>query len=306
MSDFNASDFNDHERYRLAKRAVADSFSAAAAHYDAHAALQQEVGQRLLERLDYLKATPTHILDIGCGTGVITRALQQRYKKARVTGLDLAHGMAVYAHKKRTWLARERFVCADMEALPFAAQSFDLIVSNLALQWQDDLSAVFSEFQRVLKPGGALLFATFGPDTLMELRQSWRAVDERIHVNRFMDMHDVGDALLRAHLADPVIDCEKICLTYRDVKTLMRELKAIGAHNVNQGRTHGLTPPNHLKKMMAHYETFRRSDGYLPATYEIVYGNAWGSELRAKATANEFEFAMPLTQIPIRRKTDNE
>jgi len=297
------SDFNNADRYTLAKRAVADSFSAAADSYDAHAALQVEVGTRLLERLDFVKNTPTRVVDIGCGTGVITRALQQRYKNAQVIGLDLAHGMATHADKKRRWLAKERYICADMEKLPLATHSVDMIVSNLALQWLDDLTAVFTEFQRVLRPDGVVLFASFGPDTLFEMRQAWQAVDDRVHVNRFMDMHDVGDAMVRARLADPVMDCEKIVLTYRDVKTLMRELKAIGAHNVNAGRMHSLTAPNHLKKMMAEYERFRRVDGFLPATYEIVYGNAWGSELFAQPTAHSNEFAMPLSQIPIKRKT---
>ncbi len=298
------TDFNNNERYTLAKRAIAHSFSAAANSYDAHAALQLEVGQRLLERLDYVKQTPTRILDVGSGTGVITRALQTRYKKAQVVGLDLAHGMTQHANQKRGWFAKERYVCGDMEKLPFATHAFDMIVSNLALQWLDDLSAVFAEFQRVLKPDGVILFATFGPDTLMELRKAWASVDDLIHVNRFMDMHDVGDAMVRSRLADPVMDCEKIVLTYRDVKTLMRELKAIGAHNINADRPHHLTAPGKLKNMMAAYEQFRRSDGFLPATYEVVYGNAWGSELYAKPTANAQEFAMPLSQIPIRRKSE--
>jgi malonyl-CoA O-methyltransferase len=212
--------------------------------------------------------------------------------------------MSRHAEHKRAWFGKERYLCADMERLPLATQSIDMIVSNLALQWLDDLSAVFTEFQRVLKPDGVLLFATFGPDTLLELRQSWAQVDDHVHVNRFMDMHDVGDAMVRARLADPVMDCEKIVLTYRDVKTLMHELKAIGAHNVNADRPHHLTAPGKLKTMMAAYEHFRRSDGYLPATYEIVYGNAWGSPLLAKPTANAQEFAMPLNQIPIRRKME--
>lgn len=295
-------DFNDHQRYALDKQAIAKSFSAAAQTYDANAVLQAEVGLRLLERLDYIKVQPETILDIGCGTGVLTRALQKRFPKARVCGVDLAYGMAHYARQQRGWFARENYVNADMESLPFAAHSVDMIVSNLALQWLDNLDAACAEFQRVLRPGGVILFASFGPDTLYELRHAWATVDDHIHVNRFMDMHDVGDALVRAHLADPVMDCENIVLTYKDAAMLLRELKAIGAHNINAGRSHHLTTPHELKKMLAAYAQFKLDDGMLPATYEVIYGNAWGSALRARPTGEPGSFSMPLNQIPIVRK----
>ena len=294
--------FNDNDRYALAKRAIAKSFSAAAASYDANAFLQQEIGTRLLERLDYMKLTPERVLDIGSGTGACTRALQKRFSKARVFGVDLAFGMAREAQRRRGWFAKEQYLCADAERLPFATGSVDLVVSNLAFQWLAEPEIAFSEIQRVLKPNGLLLFSSFGPDTLKELRAAWAAVDDRIHVNRFMDMHDVGDAMVRARLADPVMDMENLVLTYKEVPVLLRELKGIGAHNINAGRSHALTTPAQLKQMMAAYEQFRRADGTVPATWEVIYGHAWGTEVRARPTGLANEFAMPISDIPIRRK----
>ena len=295
------SDFNQSDKYAITKRDITQSFSQAAKQYDDNAWLQREIANRLMERLDLIKQQPNVIVDVGCGTGYCTRALQKRYRKAQVTGVDLAAGMVSYAESKKGWFAKERYVCADAKALPIAHQSVDLLFSSLALQWVDDIAEVFAEFQRVLKPEGVLLFSSFGPDTLIELRRAWASVDDRVHVNRFMDMHDVGDALVRNYFADPVMDMEYLTLTYKDVMVLLKELKAIGANNHNAGRSHTLTTPSQLKKMMASYEQFRREDGCLPVTYEVVYGHAWGSDLKARATENPNEFAMPVTQIPIRR-----
>lgn len=268
---------------QLEKRRIRQSFDAAAPHYDEVAVLQREVGQRIIERLDLIKLQPKTILDVGAGTGVFSESLDRRYKQARVISLDLAPGMLQQARQRKGWLGRhlssQAFVCGDAEALPIADHSIDLIFSSLMLQWCSDLEHTFAEFHRVLRPGGLLMFATFGPDTLKELRRSWQAADEgtRIHVHDFIDMHDVGDALLRAGLADPVMDVEHFTLTYSDAYQLMRELKTLGAHNVATERNHGLTGKERLQRMAAAYEQFRQ-DGVLPATYEVVYGHAWGAE----------------------------
>lgn len=268
------------------KRWVRDSFSRAAANYDDTAVLQREVGQRMLERLDLIRIDPARIVDIGCGPGRWTTALAQRYPKAQTIGLDIAFGMVQHAAQHGSWWQRLRsktkWICADAERLPFADNSVDLLFSNLTLQWCRNLDAPFAEFQRVLRPGGLLLFSSFGPDTLKELRQSWRGIDNYNHVNAFIDMHDVGDALLRTGFSDPVMDVEHYTLTYRDVMTLMRELKAIGAHNVTHGRPHGLTGRAKLSALTQAYEAFRRADGLLPCTYEVVHGHAWRLEPRVK------------------------
>jgi malonyl-CoA O-methyltransferase len=260
---------------------VRRSFERAAADYDAAAVLQREVADRLLERLSLMKLQPEVVLDAGAGTGYGTVALARRYPKARVIALDLAHGMACHARGRFGFFARRLrghgFVCADVERLPLADASVDLIFSNLTLQWCNPLDAVFEEFRRVLRPGGLLLFTSMGPDTLKELRASWAAADGQVHVNSFMDMHDVGDALVRARFADPVMDVERLTVTYRETDQLLRDLKAIGAHNVNAGRSSGLTGRRRYAVMREAYERYRR-DGLLPATYEVVYGHAWAPE----------------------------
>ena len=257
---------------RLARR----SFASAAAAYDQVAVLQQEVGRRLLQRLDLVRIQPRRILDLGSGTGQCVPELGARYKKAQVVALDIALPMLRQARKRGRWRRRPWCVCGDAESLPFADASFDLVFSNLMLQWCVELEVAFAELQRVLRPGGLLMFTSFGPDTLRELRNSWQQVDAYSHVNAFWDMHDVGDALLRARFADPVMDVERVTLTYPDVWQLMRELKQVGAHNVTAGRPRGLTGKARMQRLVAAYEDYR-SDGVLPASYEIVNGHAWST-----------------------------
>lgn len=265
---------NDFVAPRIDKRQLRASFGRAAGDYDRVAVLQREVGGRLLERLDAIRIEPAQILDLGTGTGQIARALLKRYRGTHVIGLDIAEGMLTEARRRSGWWRKPRFVCGDIERLPFADRCADLLLSNLTLQWCNDLDATFAEFRRVLRPGGALLFTTFGPDTLRELRASWAAADGYSHVNRFLDMHDVGDALLRAGLADPVLDVEQFTLTYPDLNGLLRDLKCLGAHNVTAGRARGLTGRGRWRTVRETYESFR-AQGLLPATYEVIYGHAW-------------------------------
>lgn len=255
---------------QLARRA----FERAADSYDSAAALQQEIGARLLERLDLMRIQPRRILDLGCGTGHCMSGLFSRYPRAGVVGLDIALPMLAHARRRGRWLRRPLGVCADAERLPFGDACFDLVFSNLMLQWSVDLQRAFEEIRRVLRPGGLLLFTSFGPDTLTELRQSWAKVDNFSHVNHFPDMHDVGDLLLQARFSDPVMDVERITLTYGKLRDLMADLKHIGAHNVTGGRRRGLTGKRRMQALVDAYETYRL-EGALPASYEVVHGHAW-------------------------------
>lgn len=264
----------------LARRA----FDRAAGTYDASAALQNEVGGRLVERLDFVRLQPRRILDLGAGTGVFTRVLGGRYRKADVTALDIAPAMLQQVRARCGWWRRPQCVCGDAEALPFVDAGFDFIFSNLMLQWCTDLLATLRELRRVLAPGGLLMFTTLGPDTLGELRASWRAVDGYTHVNPFIDMHDVGDALLQTDWAEPVMDTERLTLTYRDLATLMFDLKHLGAHNVTRGRARGLTGKRRFQAFTTAYEAFR-CDGVLPSTYEVIYGHAWSPQQPGAAVA---------------------
>lgn len=280
------------------KRSVRASFEQAASAYDRVAVLQREVGGRLLERSGLMRMRPERILDLGAGTGYVTRLLRDTYRGARIIGLDIAHAMLMQARRRSGWWRRPRFVCGDIECLPFKDRSVDLLISNLTLQWCNELDAAFAEFRRVLRPGGAVFFSTFGPDTLRELRASWRAADSYSHVNTFLDMHDVGDAMVRAGLAEPVLDVERVTLTYADVRGLMSDLKGLGAHNVTAGRARGLTGRGRMQAMLAAYETLRR-DGRLPATYEVIYGHAWAPLPRE--TAPRHDAHIPLSAIAGRR-----
>jgi malonyl-CoA O-methyltransferase len=282
---------SETKAWALDRRAVRASFERAATSYDAAAVLQHEVGNRLLERLDLMRLEPQLAVDLGCGTGRQTAGLRQRYPEAAVIAVDLAEGMLTEARRRDMPGPAPGWLCADVTALPLAERSADLLISNLTLQWCLDPEALFTGLLRVLRPGGLLLFSTFGPDTLGELRASWAEVDDRNHVNAFFDLHDIGDALVRAHFADPVMDCERITLTYPDVVGLMRDLKAIGAHNVTEGRPRGLTGRRALATLADAYATFRRPDGTLPATYEVVYGHAW------RAPADQGESALPAAAL---------
>lgn len=268
------------------KRLLRRSFERAATSYDEAAVLQHEVCRRMDERLDLIKLQPALILDAGCGTGNALPALRARYPQGRVIALDLAFTMLQQARRRggTSWwrsLLQQRpaALCADIEYLPLATGSVDLVWSNLALQWMNEPERAFAEFHRVLAPGGLLMFSTFGPDTLKELRAAYSGVDRHTHVSRFVDLHDIGDMLVQRGFGDPVMDMEPFTLTYSDVRTLMRELKAIGAHNVTRERPPGLTGRARLAAVAAAYEDLRR-DGTLPATFEVVYGHAWKPQPR--------------------------
>jgi malonyl-CoA O-methyltransferase len=256
------------------KRQARLAFSRAAPHYDEVAQLQREIAQRMLDRLEYILHQPARVLDVGAGTGDATYALMRRYPEAEVLALDFALPMLQQTREREPDLAMPACLCGDAELLPLADNSVDMIFSNAALQWCNDLQGTFREFLRILRPNGMLLFSTFGPDTLMELRQSWASVDGSSHVSPFVDMHNIGDAMLQAGLAEPVVDVDRLQLTYADVPSLMRDLKTLGAHNATRDRPRGLTGKGHLRAMFEAYEQFRH-EGRLPASYEVVYGHAW-------------------------------
>ena len=277
-------------------QAVRRGFARAAATYDAGAALQREIGARMAQRLDVVKLAPAAILDAGCGTGEAVGELAARYPAARVLALDIALPMVAAARQRararRSVLARllrplatgrlvyaPAFICGDINALPFAGVSLDLVWSNLALQWVNDVPRALAEFRRVLRVGGLLSFTTFGPDTLREVRSAFAGVDGSTHTNRFVDMHDIGDMLVHAGFADPVMDMEYVTLTYDTPRALLAELKAIGATNRTRGRPHGLMGRKRFARVLARLERACK-DGRIPATFEVVYGHAWKGEPR--------------------------
>ncbi len=301
----------------FSKRQVRDSFNNAAKTYDSAAVLQQEVCKRLLERLDYIKVTPQVIIDIGAGTGQGTRGLKDAYPDAQIIAMDLADKMLLenrqQLQKKNGFLGQLKqcfkassthFVCADAEALPFADASVDMIFSSLTIQWCLDLNALFSEFRRVLSPGGLLMFTTLGGQTLYELRQSWSQVSDKIHVNQFVDMHDIGDILYHVQLENPVMDTDTLVLNYSSVKKILLDLKGVGAHNQNLGRANGLMGKTRLSGMYQAYEHFRTEAGF-PASYEVLYGHAWNPKTPMQMTQSGSDSSEQETRISLAQLKNN-
>jgi malonyl-CoA O-methyltransferase len=275
---------------RLDRAGLRAAFDRAGPRYDAAAALQARVATELLSRLETFAFEPAAVLDLGAGTGRVTAELRRRYPRARLIALDLSLGMLKEARRHQRLWRRFARVCADAQRLPLAPGSVDLVFSNLMLQWCQPPDAALAEVRRVLKPGGFFAFSTFGPDTLKELRAAWAEADALTHVNRFIDLHDVGDAVSRAGLAEPVLDVDRIELTYPDTLSLMRDLNAIGAHNVTAGRPRSLTGRSKLERVSRAYEAFRRADK-LPATYEVIYGASWGGTGAPAAAPREVRIA---------------
>ncbi len=260
---------------RLDKRFIKKSFNRAAKSYDDAAILQEEVLHRLLQRLPYIRHQPQIVVDLGCGTGKGIAGLARHYPRARIIGMDIAEQMLARARPRFGRLRRKRLVAADLEQLPFAAQSFDLVFSSLALQWSNDPRATLAECARVSRPGALLMFASFGPGTLGELAAAWQMLDSRPHVHRFVDMHDVGDAMLAAGFEQPVVDAEVIRLEYGELRGLLDDLSNAGASNADIDRCRGLTTPRKLARLEDCYRQHGMRDGKFLASYEVVYGHAW-------------------------------
>lgn len=298
-------------------RQVRRAFSRSAAGYDAVAQLQRLAESRLLESLDYLddpalaRTPPQRVLDLGCGTGHASALLQQRWPKAEILSFDLALPMLRQAREaskpKSPWLPnpfarRPVQVCADAARLPLADASIDVLFSNLCLQWVDDLGAVLNGFRRVLRPQGLLLFSSFGPETLWELREAFAQADRVQHVSPFVDTAGIGDALINAGFFQPVVDRDEEVTHYFDLPALMHELRALGATNALTSRRHTLTGRGRFAAAAKAYDTHRDAAG-LPATWEIISAMAWAPEHGAPIREGGVDLvSIPADSIPIRRR----
>lgn len=280
----------------FAPAAVARSFGAASRGYDDAAQLQTLVRDELLSRLTLLRETPRVVLDLGAGTGLGAAALKRAYPRAAVTAADLSAQMLEQARRHSRLWRPIRCIEADARSLPIESATVDLVFTNLMLQWVQPLDDALAEIRRVLKPGGLLLASSFGPQTLQELRAAWAAADAEVHVNDFIDMHDVGSALQRAGFSEPVLDVDRHLRHYADAAALMRGIKAIGAHNVHAARRRGLTGRAAFQRMNAAYEVERTPQG-LPATWQVVYAVAWAPEKSPGIELPPGEFHIGIEQL---------
>ena len=285
------------------KEAIRAVFDRVAGRYDEYAALEREVGSRLMDRLAFQRREPARIIDLGSGTGYFCAALKRRFRKAEVIGLDSSAAMSRKLSKRSNFFHPLRAVSADLSLLPIAGSSVDLVYSNLSLQWCPDFRLLSEEFRRILRPGGLLLFSNLGPGSLKEFRSAGGQGDHPCPVRQFVDMHEIGDALLAAGFSAPVMDSEHITTEYRQFDTLLTELEMTGASThfgdwENQAREEG--------QLAVAYRAMRRNGAY-PVTWEIVYGAAFGPEegqpvkTRAGDVAT-FSVDSLRSQLPRRRK----
>lgn len=287
------------------RRRLQHSFGRAAAGYAEVALLQRESESRLLEQLDALgERAPARVLDVGSGPGRASGVMKGRWPRSEVVALDIALPMLGQVPKQtRFWRPIHR-VCGEAALLPFADASFDLIFSNLCLQWVPELPVALAEFRRVLRPEGLLLFTTFGPDTLLELRQAYLdAGESQPPLSPFAAIQQVGDALIGAGFRNPVLERENFRLQYAEVMDLMRELRAIGAGDARSGRPRGLGGKSRQARMIRAYEAQREADGRVPSTWEVIAAMAWAPPPgvpRREAAADIATF--PADSIPRRSR----
>lgn len=250
---------------------IAKSFDKAASSYDNFAIVQNEIARRLIERLSFLNISPKTILDLGSGTGYLSKELKKIYPESNITALDLSLNMLNFARKQSN---DNFYINANAESLPFADKSFDLIISSCSMQWVYDLPSLFDDAKRVLTNSGHIIFATFGPDTLFELKESYKSLDNFEYINKFYDIQTIGNIMLSKSFAIPVVDKENICITYSSVITLLKDLRGIGSINTSDKKNKALFCKDKLKKLEKSYREKFIRDGILPATYEVIYGFA--------------------------------
>ncbi len=271
-------------------------FERAASTFDESDFVHAATRDGLLRRLEPLLVDAKTVIDLGAGTGAASKALGKRFKGARLISIDIAHGMLLKTRRKKSWLSKASFAQANAAALPFPNESVDVIFSNMLLPWVDDPAAVFSEVARVLRKGGVFAFATLGPDSLQEIRRAWAKIDDNAHVNKFLDMHDLGDGLVNSGLRDPVLDVDRLSVTYSDSDKLFADLTAVGARNVLQQRVRGLTGRHHYAAMIAALEDAAVGDG-ITLELELVFGHCWG----AGPKMDPLNYRIDAQQIPVRR-----
>ncbi len=271
-------------------------FERAASGFDNADFVHSVTREGLLTRLEPLLVDAKTVLDLGCATGAASQALAKRFKGSRVTSVDIAHNMLTKARARKSWLSKMSFAQASADQLPFADASVDVVFSNLLLPWLADPGLAFAEIARVLRKGGLFAFATLGPDSFQELARAWKQVDDGVHINRFPDMHNLGDGLVNAGLGDPVLDVDRLAVSYDNKQRLFSDLFAVGARNALQHRNATLTGKGRFASMLAALDE-TAIGGKISLDLELVFGHCWGVGPKFDPT----NYRISATDIPIRR-----
>lgn len=283
------------EAFELNQRSLRLSRQRAANHYDKAAFIAREVGERMFSRLAYIKSHPHTILDLGAATGFFSHKLLKHYEAKHIIAIDNSPKLLQQAIEKqhgwKRWFCPKQLfaLCADTDQLPLSAQSVDMIWANLSLLWHATPDQTLAECYRLLPAGGLLMFSTFGPDTLKELRRAFRGIDHYQHVHDFIDMHDIGDALIREGFSAPVMDMEYLTVTYSSPQDIFWDLRHSAMNNMSANRRPGLMGCKAWQQMLNQYELSRQNDE-LPVTFEIIYGHAWKGEPKVPKDQQTIQF----------------
>ena len=276
------------------RRDIQRRFDRAARDFDCADFVHQHTREGLLGRLDGVVVDATVVVDLGAATGAALRPLKKRFRGASVIAVDLARNMLERCKRRGTWISKPLLVQADAAQMPFADHSIDVVFSNMLLPWMADPARLGEEAARVLRSGGLFAFATLGPDSLANFAEAWADVDDFDHVPAFPDMHDLGDTMLRAGLRDPVLDVDRLVVTYEDTGALFRDLTAVGARNCFRNRRRSLTGSDMFANFRSRLEA-ARVDGRIRLEFELVYGHCWGSGgSKAKAEVHIAPHAIPI------------
>ena len=289
-----------NESQDIKKDRVGEDFAKAAGSYDAAAVVQNAVCERTLERVDMLKLQPSIVLDVGTATGRSLKGLASRFLESTMIACDLALPMLLHCRQHHAAGRSGWLVCSDAEQLPFEEGCVDLVFSTSTFQWCEDLPRALSECRRVLREDGVLVFSTFGPDTLLQLRHSFAKVDEFQHVHEFIDMHHIGDMMMEAGFADPVVDMEIIDIQYQSVRQLLQDLKDTGSRGKfgsARAKPAGLMGKRKYRSLVRAYEEYRQENGLLPASYEVIYGYARKPAGHETRSSGNREVKVPVSGI---------
>ena len=254
------------------KLKILNSFSSKAKTYDLYAKIQKVVAERMIERLDVINFNPKNILDLGCGTGLLTALLNKKYNSSNIISVDFSSAMLNTCKEKNI---TSSLICADIECLPFKSMNFDLIISNFTLHWCQNLQRIFFDVRNNLNDQGIFFFSTLGPGSLNELREAFLKVDNSDHVNKFIDMHHYGDMLTQLNFVDPVMDIENITLKFSNFFDAVNSIRKIGANVLLDESQKPLTKTE-VKTLIDSFP--KSSDMKYPLTYEVIYGTAWSKK----------------------------